>query len=145
MNRQLSVLPGIVLALGLAGCGGTDPLTKAQFIKRGNAVCQQAEHRAGRTGGTGLEGMVSSQVVNEQAKVAGMAALSPPATLEATFAQYKAVLKQQRATFERFLTVIRAGERPHASLVKREEMQTREEELAGALHLARCVEKIEYR
>jgi hypothetical protein len=49
VGRILAVACG-VCALAAAGCGGSSdqPLTKAEFVKQGSAICKKAEERRGK-------------------------------------------------------------------------------------------------
>ncbi|HEU5104604.1 MAG TPA: hypothetical protein VFU11_02060 [Solirubrobacterales bacterium] len=55
MNKQvfIFVFAALIIALAAAGCGGssddeTSSLTKAQFIKQGDAVCKEVEEKRGK-------------------------------------------------------------------------------------------------
>lgn len=46
-RRSVMVAAGVVAALGLSACGGSDerPLSKAEFVERGSAICAEGKQR----------------------------------------------------------------------------------------------------
>lgn len=48
MYRTISILAAGATVVAVAGCGGTNTLTKAQVIKQGSAICRAAERKVER-------------------------------------------------------------------------------------------------
>jgi hypothetical protein len=48
MHRKLAAALVAALAIGVASCGGSEPLTRAELVDRIEAACRQAEERAER-------------------------------------------------------------------------------------------------
>ena len=61
MQRKALGVVAVAIALGAAGCGGAKPLTKAEFTRRGEAVCKRANLQGSRNY-TGIEGLLTKAV-----------------------------------------------------------------------------------
>ena len=139
MKWKAAVAAFVVLSLVGAGCGGSDRLTRAQFTKQADAICASAKERIERRK-PGQNGLVELFMAYQRAKIAGIGKLNPPAELEARNAEYLDVLKARGALLTRYAPAVRRRRAPESAYVESRELQTREEELASALHLDRCVD-----
>jgi hypothetical protein len=89
-TRPLLALVTLLVAVGAPGCGGGDSgphLTKAQFLKRGNAICAQAKAEQVRRAHGHEKALVNSPQVNDvlpvflppmQKELRRLEALNPP-------------------------------------------------------------------
>ena len=137
MHRKVAVAMAAVLALGVASCGGSDPLTKAEFTKQANAVCVKARARIERMKGAGGEiaALMQKGVAYERAKADGIRALDAPDELKAAITEYTHAITARGAYFEK------ASRRKKADFgVEFTEATTREDELAKSLGLRKCQE-----
>lgn len=51
MHRKVAAALVAALALGVASCGGSEPLTRAQLVRQLETACRQAQERAAEAGG----------------------------------------------------------------------------------------------
>ncbi len=85
---MLNAMALLVIAMGAVGCGDDGPhLTKAQFLKRGNAICAQAKAEQVRRASGHEKALVNSPQVNDvlpiflppmQKELRRLEALNPP-------------------------------------------------------------------
>jgi hypothetical protein len=138
MRRNVVVAALAVVALGAGGCGGSDPLTRAEFVKRADAVCTRVGRETERMKVNGLEGIAAKYIALERGKADGIGALEPPDALRASVDQYIGVLNDRTAFFKRAIAEFRAHRKIRQQDVASAEIQTRERELATTLHLRVC-------
>lgn len=102
MERMGVVALGAALALVAGGCGGAKPLSRAEFVKRADAVClreykaQVAVLKASLASGAhrlaaGVAGARLEALVRRE--VEALEALRPPGELQATFARWRGMLR----------------------------------------------------
>jgi hypothetical protein len=138
MRRTVVAAIVVAVALGAGGCGGSEPLTRAEFVKRAEAVCTRVSKKIERTQIRGLEGLAQKLIALERGKVDGIGELEPPDGLRASVDQYLGVINDRSAFYRRALSDIRENGKPRQQDVAAVEIQTREKELATELHLRAC-------
>jgi len=138
MRRNVVIGALAVAVLGIGGCGGSDSLTRAQFVTRAEAVCTRVGKKIEQTPVRGLEDLARKLVALERGKAAGIAALEPPASLRASVDEYVGAVRARAAFYVRALADIRARGKPRPASVEAVEVQTRERQLAKDLHLRAC-------
>jgi hypothetical protein len=92
MNRKALGATVVAIALGGAGCGGSKPLTQAEFVQKANAACKEMRttgkaafsHAKANHGATLRADLAHA---GEQA-VTRLKAIKPPSNLDATFQRY---------------------------------------------------------
>ncbi len=95
-RRTLSnaVVGGLVIAA--VGCGGSKPLTRAEFVKRADAVCQHASAKFAanlKKGSAHAESAAAFRAAFKQDlhdMVSGLEAIHAPKDLETTYAKFTA-------------------------------------------------------
>jgi hypothetical protein len=144
MQRKVAgaLVVALALALGTAGCGGSGPLTKAEFVKQGNAACIKARTRAERIPvdpkAKGVESLLAKAAAYEHAKLAGIEALAPPDELQVRYEQFKHAVAARGAFFKK--SSGRTIKSLDAISVEFAELQKQEDETARALNLTKCLE-----
>jgi hypothetical protein len=137
MFRQGVGVAGVLILLGVSGCGTSSSLTSAQFVRRANAVCNKA-HRLAEKRGSGLEGYVEAAVASQTMKLNGISLLQPPNELRLGYTQYTHVLRIRSRLFKRYLSIVRAHQPLHVDAARAAELQVSEKRLAARLQLSRC-------
>ena len=104
-----------VLALGIASCGGSAALSRAELTKRANAICKhrtakinaaQVRRKGSTTAFMAAALPIASKSLDE------LAALKPPASLKSKYDQFMTGERSQIGTVRRALAALRAGRRP---------------------------------
>lgn len=120
-----AAIAAVVLAIVAAGCGGDDDasasLTKAQFIKQGDKICQKAEDRQV----AGLESFQQKNGSNPRGRAAEEELASsvgvPPLSVEAEELSElplpEASEEQAKAVVEEISKAVEAAKRDPASLL----------------------------
>lgn len=137
-SRALGVV-AVTVAVAAAGCGGAKPLTKAEFTRRGEAICKQAG-LAGPRVYTNIEGLLKKAAAVEQARITGISKLVPPGGLKASYERYKESVKARLALYQRYGHVTKAEAVPKAVSAQGQRLQVQEERSAAALGLRECLE-----
>ncbi|MGB2710926.1 MAG: hypothetical protein WBC33_05360 [Conexibacter sp.] len=94
-------MTAVVLALAVASCGGSDSLTKAEFVKEARATCKAAERDSKGLVGVknkSREDMIDfakSLVADHRKLVDRLDAIEPPDEVATTYARYLTALRQQ--------------------------------------------------
>lgn len=88
MERKLVATGTAALALAIAGCGSSGPMTRAEFTKQASAICthrrtQLAAAAAAHHGSTAA--IVAAAYPSLQEAVKRLEGLRPPASLKADF------------------------------------------------------------
>jgi predicted small lipoprotein YifL len=114
-GKVVRALVAAVLAVGLASCGSSGPLSRAEFTKQANAICKQrtADIEAARKQVHTRDFasiIVAALPVVEKAE-SKLAALKPPKELQTRYTQYVAGVRAQLAQIKRGLAAMRAHRR----------------------------------
>jgi hypothetical protein len=127
------------VAFALAGCGGSEALSRSEFVKKANATCVRTNAAARARNPHGIEAYTAMVLALQASKLDGIRALEPPPELRGRYAAYERALRDRTTFFARVLDGVRKH-RPvsDADSVKAAELQTAERELASALHLTKC-------
>jgi hypothetical protein len=131
---------GVALALGAAGCGGSDALTRAGFVKRADAICMRAKETARKHMPRGPAGVPAAYAAYQREKEIGIGALTPPEQLQEQLGRYMNAVQARGTFFTRYASAIRAHERVEGVGRKTEELRNGEERLARQLHLHGCLD-----
>lgn len=79
------------LAAGVAGCGSAQPLSKAQLVRRANALCTQVQQKMKKVGSANttqeLAHVARKLAGFEQQQIESMRKLTPPAALASDWKQ----------------------------------------------------------
>jgi hypothetical protein len=126
----------VVLAVGAAGCGGSDAPTAASFRQEANTMCAQAVKHA-----QSMQGSIGTKLVAYQdAKLAVMHKLTPPAELQRRYDAYAQALSARRDLYEQYDRLTQA-KLPTDKLAKRAHLLLHQEsDRAKALGLSACHE-----
>jgi hypothetical protein len=129
-----------VLALGIASCGGSAPLSRTAFTKRANAICKhrtagiaavRLRHRREMAAYMAAALPIASKSIDE------LAGLKPPPRLQAMYRAFLTGERSQVETVRRALAALRAGRRPgHGETVDALHRQAR---ITRELGLEECV------
>lgn len=131
----------VALALALASCGGSDTLSKGDFVKQANAACATARKDAEKVRGKGIAAFADRVEEYQRNKLKGIEALKPPDEMKTSYAAYKGALSQRTDLIVRLVTTLKARGR----ISKQDEkavaaLQVKEEKAATALGLTTCRE-----
>jgi len=143
MHRATIGALAATVAIGVAGCGGSDgTLTRAEFVRQANAVCAKADAQARKKEARtdGIERSALLLAVSQAIKAEQIGALRPPTGLQTSFEQYKQILQERKALYARVLENLHAKRPIGVTAPETIELQTRERELARGLKLTRCAE-----
>lgn len=115
MHRKVAAALAAVLALGLASCGGSEPvLTRAQLVRKVELACRQGlvqaqrEMRANANDRSGVA-FVGGVLADQQAVMEKVQHLNPPAAAKADFETFKHGVQQRIDLLKRVKAAGRAG------------------------------------
>jgi len=131
----------VVLALVGVGCGGSEPsppLSRAQFVKRADAVCARAVKQLSVGKVRGVDGMAQKVLAYQRVKVDGIGALAPPVALERSVERYELALAARQAVVDRYGAALREGGSTDALGRELARTQARENRAARVLGLKDC-------
>lgn len=81
----------VLLAATMAGCGSAQPLSKAQLVRRANALCTEVQHKVRKLGPTKttkeLAHLARKLAGFEQQQIESMRQLTPPRHLASDWKQ----------------------------------------------------------
>jgi hypothetical protein len=92
---------------GVAGCGSSKPLTRAELVSKANAVCTQRTAEIAslrKQHGRDLHALVVAGVPVEDKTVGELAKLKPPASAQASYGRFVAIQKIDLARLKRYVT-----------------------------------------
>jgi len=109
MRWKQAAMFGAALAAGAAGCGGSQTLSRAEFVKRADAVCARtradalamlrgviAEQQAGRLSEAQVLARARPKLIAfERHQLRELTALKAPSELQGTFAQWRGIMETQ--------------------------------------------------
>jgi hypothetical protein len=108
MHRKVAAALVAALALGAAGCGGAEPLTRAQLVRRIETACAQGQRATQRrlktTRGSTEESQkrfIAAVVVGQRAIVDGIEDLDAPDSAKDTFDAFKQAISERTDVFDR--------------------------------------------
>ena len=80
MHRKVAAALVAALALGVASCGGSEPLTRAQLVRQLETACRQAQERAEEAGRSarGEGGFFEAVLAGQRVLVERVEGLEPP-------------------------------------------------------------------
>jgi hypothetical protein len=135
MQRKVGAALVAALVLGLAGCGGGEPLSRAELTQRANAICRAQsarlnalQQRLGREGKLASPAAVKAAVPIARERVQELAALKPAASVDARYAAFVAWERRSLAVGEQQLARLASGQPPRP----RDRGQAHEEGMAHA-------------
>jgi hypothetical protein len=97
------ICAGVAVLTLMTGCGGTKSLSKAEFVKRADAVCARASKAAGSQAD-----FVARMAAFEQKVEADLRTLKPPAELQRPLADYVGGLRQRDGLIRRYQAAAKA-------------------------------------
>lgn len=133
MERRTWCTGVVTVAIGVAGCGGSGPLSRKDFVKRGNDICKReiASIRAAGSGAKTFAELVKRGTPIMASAVRQLGTLRPPAELKTKYAR---LLTIERARLQQAReAVARGSARPIPTSVLHEEAH-----LGQELGLTRC-------
>lgn len=113
MHRKVAGAVAVALALGVASCGGDEPLTKAELVKQVNIVCKGKPQRGG-SAKRGPNAFYDQILAGQKAISEGLEDIKPPEELEDEFAALKEAEDDRRELMEKAVAALR--ENPKADL-----------------------------
>jgi len=125
-------------ALTVAGCGSSDTLTRAEFIKQANAACDSVRKQFAHSNIHGLKEFREAIVASQTARTRKMMALQPPLELRVPYQQYVHVLQERTAMLAQAVEMTRRNRVLKVDAVKTAELQTSERQLVTKLKLTKC-------
>lgn len=147
MHRKVAAVLVAALALGVASCGGSEPvLTRAQLASKISVACRQALHQAQRQmranasdrSGTSF---IDAVLADQHAVMDRVKHLNPPAAAKADFEAFKQGVQQRIDLAERVKGAGRGGlQRAMASIQRQGEVVTRRvQDAARRLGVEGCI------
>jgi hypothetical protein len=113
MYRKLAAVLVAALALGVAGCGSSEPeLTRAQLVKHAQAACREAravmdrKQRASRSGDQ--MAFIAAIVAGQEVAVERVNDLNPPAAVKDTFDTFKQGMQDRLDALKQIASADRA-------------------------------------
>lgn len=126
MHRKVAAALVTVLAIGLASCGGSEPvLTRAQLTSKITVACREAqaqaqrEMRANQTDRSGLA-FVNAILTDQHAVMDKVKHLNPPAAAKSDFEAFKQGVQQRIDLVERIRSAGRGGVRRAIAAAQRQ-------------------------
>jgi len=105
MHRKVAVALVAALALGIAGCGGSEEtLTKGQIVSRVEAACKKAQQVAeqrSRTSGSGSMAFITAILAGQQALVDAIDGINPSDATKDDFDAFKQGMQDRADLFAR--------------------------------------------
>ncbi len=101
MHRRVAGMVAVSIAFGIASCGGSDSLSKADFVSQATAMCKQAQKQAQimQTASKDNEGrlvqLANAALARHRKLVDKLDTLEPPSELSAGYAEYVKTLRSQ--------------------------------------------------
>jgi len=157
---RIGVLAGVAaMAIAIAGCGGDDDttdtgatgasgasgtaLTQEEFVSQANAICADANSQVEALQAPGNDiqsaGDYASQVVDISAPlIEQMAALVPPADLQAQFDDYVQSVRDQSDLAQQLADAADAGDTQQAQSIAQQLQAADNDPQAKALGLTEC-------
>jgi len=138
MHRKVAAALVAALALGLASCGGSEPvLTRAQLTSKMSVACRHALAQAQREMRANARDrsqmvFVEAILLDQHAVMDRIKNLNPPAAAKADFEAYKQAVQQRIDLVERIKGTGRAGvQRAISSIQRQGEAITRRAQAAA--------------
>jgi hypothetical protein len=135
MQRNVLGTGAVVLVLGVAGCGGSGSLSRADFVKQANAVCTKARTQAQSNRGNDLFGKI---LAYEHQTTSGIDGLKPPSELKGNVDQYVKGQNAFIAYVEQFQAAVKAKQSTKPLEKQGAKLQTQQAKLARGLGLTDC-------
>ncbi len=113
MNRKALGAAVVAITLGSGGCGGSKPLTQAEFVQKATAACTQMR-TAGRAAFRHAQANHGATLRTElahagQQTVARLKSLKPPSDVSATFQRYVTAFSEEIAAMTSSASQTSAG------------------------------------
>jgi hypothetical protein len=132
----------VVLALALAGCGGSDSSSKTDFVKQANAACTKARTDAEKARGRGIVAFANRVLLYQRNKLKAIEAITPPDELKASYADFRVALSQRTDLIVGLVAQVKARKRISKQDERTfENLRAREEKAAMALGAIKCRER----
>ncbi len=114
----VAVVPVVVAVVGLGACssGGGGALSKADFVKKVNALCKPAQKKqdalrqAPDAGAKEYAAAAEKAVAIQDKLISDIKALKPPSADQKTIDQLIDVYNQVRVVFEQLITALKGGD-----------------------------------
>jgi len=148
MHRKVAAAFVAALVLGAAGCGGAEPLTRAQLVRRIETACadgkrtSQRQLRSARgSSGDAQRRFIAAIVAGQHVIVDGIEDLEPPDGSKSSFEAFKQALTERTDLFDRLQSGSAAEVRRAISEVQpeTERLTRRLTEAARRLSVEGCV------
>lgn len=124
MDRKVVGAAVAAVALAAGGCGsGSSTLSRAEFVKRANAACTQAQTAATRPGGAstrGIEAFANRVMTGLKVESDGFSRLNPPKEMQSTFVAYRQDLAQFEGLVTRYVAAVKARNRTQTEALNRQ-------------------------
>jgi hypothetical protein len=148
MHRKVAAALIAAFALGISGCGGDEPLTRAQLVRSVETACKQGlrKTQARTREGTGPESesqkrFVAAVVFGQRAIISRIEDLDAPDAAKDDFDVFKTAMQQRADAFDRIGsgTGAEVQRAITASQTQTEALTTRMAEAARRLGVEGCV------
>ena len=133
-----------VAATGVAGCGSSSRLSRADFVQKANAICKRVNDQLAATGkvtsAADVQRVGPGVIAAERRGLSDLRALKPPADLAADWNRLLGDLSQLTTDAGKLLSAAKANDTAGAQTVAAASQQTQNEitALAGRDGLADC-------
>jgi hypothetical protein len=105
----------VALALGLASCGSSKPLSRADLVKQANVICKQRSTGIDKLRpryARSLVGLVAAATPVIDESIADLGKLKPPSELKGKYAQFIAGERARVARLKTAVAAFKAHRRP---------------------------------
>lgn len=107
MHRKVAVALVAAFALGVAGCGSSEPLTRAELVRQVESACRQAQRtgQAEMRSSRGPNAFISSILAMQRDLSSKLEGLDPPDAARDDFETFKDGVEQRTELVERVESV----------------------------------------
>jgi len=134
VRRNVLGTGAVVLVLGMAGCGGSSSLSRADFVAQANKVCKQATTAIRRNRGD----IFTKVLAYEHQTTSGISGLKPPSELKSTVDQFVRGQNAFIGYVQQFEAASKAKQSTKALQAQGTKLQAQQSKLVRELGLTDC-------
>jgi hypothetical protein len=150
VHDQKSVLPVIVSAIALAGCGGSSsssssPARGADFVAQANNLCSNVNSQVAQlppiSGLTALKTTVPKELTTIKHGIASFKNLTPPSDKATVVNQYIGQLQTEAVLFQKLVDAVKTGDFAQVKQIDSQgkALQSKTRAITRQLGLTECV------